>query len=425
MLALWKKELKSVLFWLSIAIGLSFMVGHFLLMAFLICLGGLTRQIRFISRLERWLSTGARGKSPKACGIWEDVYYHFARLKKAEKRRKKELAKRIEQFRKSTEALPDAAVVLNERDEIEWSNGAAREVLGLQKSDKGQRIPNLIRFPEFNQFIKSYDYSQCITIVSPINSNIVLDIRVVAYGKGLRLLLAHDVTQLKKMERMRKDFVANVSHELRTPLTVLKGYLETLTDFDNGLSPLHTTSFQQMLEQTERMQHLVDDLLLLTRLETQQKKSDCIDIPGLLTQICQEGEYLASVKQRIKLSLETSAKINGNEQELRSAFTNLVVNALKYSPEESLVKVRWHQDGDKVCMSVTDKGEGIAPADISRVTERFYRVDVKRSRKLSGTGLGLAIVKHVLMRHDAQLQIISELGKGSCFSCEFPQKRVC
>lgn len=422
---LWKKEIKSVLFWLAVATGLHFAIGHFFLMVFLICAGLLIRQIRFINHLERWLRTGARAEQPKACGIWEDVYYHFLRLKKLEKRRRKELGKRIEQFRKSTEALPDAAVVLNAQDQIEWANAAAREVLGLKKSDKGQRIPNLVRFPEFNQFLKSNNYQQRLTISSPINSNIVLEIKVVSYGKGLRLLVAHDVTQLKKMERMRKDFVANVSHELRTPLTVLKGYLETLTDFDNGLSPLHTTSFQQMLQQTDRMQHLVDDLLLLTRLETQQKKSDCVDVPQLIKQICQEGDYLASVEQRIELSLETTAKIKGNEQELRSAFTNLVINALKYSAEDTLVKVRWYQQGDKLCMSVEDKGEGIAAADIPRVTERFYRVDVKRSRKLSGTGLGLAIVKHVLMRHDAQLQIVSELGKGSCFSCEFSQKRVC
>lgn len=422
---LWKKEIEAVVYWLLLASFLSLAVGHFSTMVFLICLGELIRQIRFINQLEKWLRQGAKGKSPKSCGVWEDIYYHFLRLKKNNRQQKKELAKRLEQFRKSTGALPDAAVVLNAQDEIEWENAAARDMLGLKKSDKGQRIPNLIRFPEFNQFLKAKDYSQYLTIVSPINSNIILEIKVVSYGKGLRLLLAHDVTQLKKMERMRKDFVANVSHELRTPLTVLKGYLETLTDFDNGLSPLHTTSFQQMLEQTDRMQHLVDDLLLLTRLETKQKKSDCVDVPKLLRQICQEGEYLASVKQRIELSLETQAKVTGDEEELRSAFTNLVVNALKYSPEESLVKVRWHQNAGKAWMSVTDKGEGISLVDIPRVTERFYRVDVKRSRKLSGTGLGLAIVKHVLMRHDAQLQIVSELGKGSCFSCEFPPKRIC
>jgi two-component system, OmpR family, phosphate regulon sensor histidine kinase PhoR len=423
--SLWKKEIKSVLLWLCLALALSVVIGHFFEMAFLICLGFLSKQIRFISQLEYWLSTGAKAKPAKVYGIWGDIYYHFAKIKRAEKKRRKELAKRIDQFRKSTEALPDAAVVLNEIDEIEWTNIAAREVLGLEKTDKGQRILNLIRFPEFIQYIKNRDYSQTMTILSPVNHHIVLEIRVVPYGKGLRLLLAHDITQLKNIERMRKDFVANVSHELRTPLTVLKGYLETLTDFDNGLSPLYTTSFQQMQEQTERMQHLVDDLLLLTRLETSQKKSDCVDIVTLLKQICQEGECLANSASRIELSLETEVKLNGNEQELRSAFTNLVVNALKYSPEDSPVKVRWYQNADKICLSVIDQGEGIAPADISRVTERFYRVDVKRGRKLSGTGLGLAIVKHVLMRHDAQLQISSELGKGSCFSCEFPAKRGC
>jgi two-component system, OmpR family, phosphate regulon sensor histidine kinase PhoR len=314
---------------------------------------------------------------------------------------------------------------LNLQNEIEWANSAARTVLGLKKSDKGQRIPNLIRFPEFNQFLKSGDYSQHLTITSPINGNIVLDIKIVNYGKDLRLLLAHDVTQLKKVEKMRKDFVANVSHELRTPLTVLKGYLETLMDFDEELSPVCLSSFQQMREQTERMQHLIDDLLLLARLETQQKTAESVDICRLLQQICQEGEYLSNVNQRIVLQLETAVKISGNEQELRSAFTNLVVNALKYSPEESLVTVRWYQDGEKVCLSVADQGEGISAADIPRLTERFYRVEVKRNRKQNGTGLGLAIVKHVLMRHDAQLQIQSELDQGSCFTCEFPLSRRC
>ncbi len=425
MLAAWRYELGYGLLWGLIASLLAVFIGHFLIMVLLIVTGLLIRQIRFATYLEYWLRSGATGKPPNASGVWEDIYYHLLRLKKRDKRRKKELAKRIEQFRKSTEALPDAAVVLGLEDEIEWSNSAARLVLGLKKSDKGQRIPNLIRFPEFNQFLKSKDYTGQLTIASPVNPAIVLEIKIVTYARGLRLLLAHDVTQLKKMERMRKDFVANVSHELRTPLTVLKGYLETLTDFDNGLSPLYTNSFEQMRQQTDRMQHLVDDLLLLTRLETQQRKSDCVNVAQLLQQICQEGDYLAAVNQRVELCLETDKKIHGNEQELRSAFTNLVVNALKYSAEETLVKVRWYLQEDKICLSVEDKGEGIAAHDIPRITERFYRVDVKRSRKLSGTGLGLAIVKHVLMRHDGQLLIDSELGKGSCFCCQFPAQRLC
>jgi two-component system phosphate regulon sensor histidine kinase PhoR len=222
---------------------------------------------------------------------------------------------------------------------------------------------------------------------------------------------------------MRKDFVANVSHELRTPLTVLKGYLETLQDIDDGYSPVLTSSLHQMHGQTERMQHLIDDLLLLTRLESQQRKTACVNIPDLLRQICHEGDTLSA--RSVELTLETDSNIMGDEQELRSAFTNLLGNAIKYSPEDSLVKVRWYQRQDAMILSVTDQGEGIAKSEINRITERFYRVEVKRPVKVSGTGLGLAIVKHVLMRHDAYLSIESELGKGSCFSCHFPMKRVC
>src|SRR5664280_2237637 len=320
---------------------------------------------------------------------------------------------------------PDAAVVLGVHDEIDWANKAAREVFGLHQSDKGQRIPNLIRFPEFIRYLKSGNYKEAVTLPSPVDNRTTLEVRIVPYGAGLRLLLAQDVTQLKKMERMRKDFVANVSHELRTPLTVLKGYLETLQDLDDGHSTLLTSSFQQMQGQTERMQHLVDDLLLLTRLETQQKKSRCVDVPALLSQICKEGDALENASRRIELTLETTVHIVGDEQELRSAFTNLLGNALKYSPENSVVKVRWYQDKGSIVLAVEDQGEGIAQTDIPRVTERFYRIETKRLKKVNGTGLGLAIVKHVLMRHDAHLNITSELGKGSSFSCHFPVGRLC
>ena len=331
----------------------------------------------------------------------------------------------INQFRRSTEALPDAAVVLGVNDEIDWANKAARQVFGLKMSDKGQRIPNLIRFPEFIRYLKAENYKESVVVPSPIDNRIILEIRIVPYGAGLRLLLAQDITQLKKMERMRKDFVANVSHELRTPLTVLKGYLETLQDMDDGQSPLLTSSFQQMQGQTERMQHLVDDLLLLTRLETQQKKTECVDVPSLLHQVCTEGDTLGNAAGRIQLTVETNANIVGEEQELRSAFSNLVTNALKYSPDNLPILVRWYRTKESVILDITDQGEGISKADIPRVTERFYRVETKRSKKVNGTGLGLAIVKHVLMRHDADLSITSELGKGSCFSCLFPVNRIC
>ncbi len=424
-MGIWHREIITVFLLLLVTTVVGVMTKLFLPLLFLLMLAIIMRQVIQITRFERWISTGGRGKAPKMSGIWEEIYYHIYRLKKNDKRRKKKLSKMINQFRQSTEALPDAAVVLGIHDEIDWANKAARDVFGLKASDKGQRIPNLIRFPEFIQYLKVGDYKECVILPSPVDHHMTLQVRIVPYGAGLRLLLAQDVTQLKKMERMRKDFVANVSHELRTPLTVLKGYLETLQDLDDEQSPLLTTSFQQMQGQTERMQHLVDDLLLLTRLETQQKKSQCVDVPALLSQICKEGDALENAERRIQLTLESTAHIMGDEQELRSAFTNLLGNALKYSPGDSLVKVRWYQTKTAIILVVEDQGEGIEKANIPKITERFYRVETKRLKKVNGTGLGLAIVKHVLMRHDADLIINSEIGKGSSFSCRFPVSRLC
>jgi len=422
----WQKEIRTLLLLLLPVSIVGGVTGFFLPLIFLLTVGLLIGQIIQVTRFEKWVRKGGKGQYPNTKGIWEEIYYHVYRIKKNEKRRKKKLSKIIDQFRQSTEALPDAAVVMSANDEIEWINKAAQEVLGLQQSDKGQRIPNLIRFPEFIRYLKFGDYSESVILPSPVNNRITLSIRIVSYGPGLRLLLAQDVSQLKKMERMRKDFVANVSHELRTPLTVLKGYLETLQDLDQGDSPLLADSIRQMQGQTERMQHLVDNLLLLTHLETQQIKSECVDIPAMLSQICNEGDALKNAsRQRIQLTLEIDSHIYGEKHELRSAFTNLLGNALKYSPEDSVVRVRWYRTEDSLLLDVMDQGEGIAVADIPRITERFYRVEVKRSKKVNGTGLGLAIVKHVMMRHDAVLHIASELGKGSCFSCRFPIGRVC
>ncbi len=424
-MGIWKKELGVALLLLFVAILAGAITGLFFPLIFLWLASLLIWQIVQISRFERWISQGGRGKYPKTQGIWEDIYYHVYLIKKSEKKRKKKLGKIIDQFRKSTDALPDAAVVLGKHDEIEWANSAAKNVLGLQTSDRGQRIPNLIRFPIFVRYLKSGQFNESVTMPSPVHSHITLSVRVVSYGAGLRLLLAQDVTQLRKMEQMRKDFVANVSHELRTPLTVLKGYLETLQDMEEPLSPLLSHSFQQMQEQTERMQHLVDDLLLLSNLETQPKKTQCVNVPELVDKICRESSNLQQYAGRSVLTLDTDARIYGDENELRSAFSNLLGNALKYSPAQSIVKIRWRKTAQSVILDVTDEGEGIAEIEIPRITERFYRIDIKRPDKIPGTGLGLAIVKHVLLRHDAQLIIASELHKGSTFSCSFPLTRLC
>lgn len=421
----WKREINIVIALISLALTLSFFVGHLNNILLVMTLFLLVRQTRAINEFERWLSQGAFTDKRNRKGIWGDIYYHIWKLKKTEKRRKKKLSKMIDRFRKSTDALPDAAVVLGEHAEIEWTNRAAREILGLKKSDKGQRIPNLVRTPQFIQYLKNNDYQQKICIPSPVNENIILQISIVPYGAGMRLLLAQDVTQIKKMERMRTDFVANVSHELRTPLTVLKGYVEALQEMDD-VSANYARSFASMATQTERMQNLIDDLLLLARLETKEKKAECVDMHALLTQICKESDLLEKDERRIELNMTSNANLHGDAQELQSAFTNLLVNALKYSPVTSPVKVGWHQKPDgSLYLEVEDFGEGISGADIPRITERFYRAETKRKQKISGTGLGLAIVKHVLVRHDAKLEIDSQLGKGSRFRCVFSAQRAC
>lgn len=422
-MGIWQREIITYLLLFLVICIIGLFSKLFLPLTLVLVTIFLGQHLYQLNRFERWLRTGAQGDYPKTTGVWEEVYYHVHQMKKNSKRRKKKLSKMVDKFRESTEALPDAAVVLSAGDEIEWANKAAREVLGLLPSDKGQRIQNLIRFPEFIYYLKSKQYDDPVILPSPLNNRMLLAVRIINYGAGLRLLLAQDVTQLKQMERMRKDFVANVSHELRTPLTVLRGYLETLEDMDDGESALLTSSVRNMQGQTERMQHLVDDLLLLAHLETKNKKHEIIDIPKLLNQICHENEATLEVG-RIELILDSDAHLLGEENELRSAFTNLLGNALKYSPDDTPVKIHWYQNEDGLFLDVIDQGEGLTTADISRVTERFYRVETKRDKKINGTGLGLAIVKHVLMRHDAQLVIRSELGKGSCFQCAFPLKRL-
>jgi len=420
----WNSDVLRLLLAVLLAAIVSIFSGHFLYLLLLICIIYILRQAILLNQIKHWLQSGAKAAPPSHSGIWDEIYYQIFRIKKSNKKRKKRLSRIIEQFRKSTAALPDAIVVLGEYDEIIWFNNAAKPILGLKKRDKGQRIPNLIRMPAFIEFLGEKDPGAILNIKSPANEQVTLQIKIVSYDSNAHLLVAHDISYLKNIERMRKNFVDNISHELRTPLTVLKGYLETLEDLDDEHSPLLTHSLQQMNNQTLRMQCLVDDLLLLANLETKKIHHQCIEIPLLLTQLCQEVGTLESFN-RVELFVDSKINILGNKQELHSAFSNLIVNALKYSPEDSIVTIQWYQSGQSLVLDITDQGEGIAETEIPKITERFYRIDIQRKLEKKGTGLGLAIVKHVLVRHNAQLKISSQLGKGSCFSCIFPKQQFC
>lgn len=423
MLSPWRSESYWLLWLTFVGLFAGKLTGGYLPAIGLCVLIYLGRHLAQINRLLLWLRGG--GKIPQGSGIWEEINYLIYRLRRRNKTRKKRLLRMLERFRTATAALPDATVVLGPRDEIDWFNEAAGSLLGLRKSDLGQQVVNLVRYPRFADFLRSSEYHSTLNMPSPANEKNQLEIRIVPYGDDLRLLIAQDVTQLRFMERVRSDFVANVSHELRTPLTVLKGYLETLGDEHPPLPERYGKIFRRMEEQTERMQNLVDGLLSLTRLESgggsPQRE---VDVGALLRAICEEYGLISPTHAELELRLEAAAGLMGSEAELRSAFSNLIGNALKYTPAEGRITVGWREQDGGLVAEVADNGPGIAEEHLPRLTERFYRVEPDDGRRRGGAGLGLAIVKHVLSRHDAELKISSSPGKGSRFSCHFPAKRV-
>ncbi len=384
-------------------------------------------QLRHLARFERWLAERPKGYPKAPPGLWEEVYSHVHRLQQRHKKRKKRLAALLNRFQESTAAMPDATVVLDAQGRIEWFNRAAAHLLGLrQPQDRGQRIHNLLRSPEFTAYITGGDYHTPLVMPAPAQPDRTLSVHVVPYGKDQRLLIARDVTRMQRLERIRRDFVTNVSHELRTPLTVIRGYLESLQD-DPDCRDACGPALATMGQQAQRMQHIVEDLLLLSRLESAQPQDDPqpVAVPGLLRALLEDARLLARDKgHHITLECDEALHLRGNEKELYSAFSNLVFNAVKYTPEGGHIRLRWFQDEDGAKFQVQDDGIGIPPHAIPRLTERFYRVDVDRSRASGGTGLGLAIVKHVLKRHDARLAVESEVDKGSTFTCVFPPDRV-
>lgn len=388
----------------------------------------LARHLFFANRLLRWLRSGKSSQLPQGDGVWEEIYYLIFRVRRRNKHRKKQLLKMLDRFRTATAALPDATVLLGARHQIEWFNDSAAQLLGLRKTDVGQQINNLVRSPTFGHYLAGKDPGGTMAMPSPADESRELEVRIVPYGDAKsRLLVARDVTQLRVMERVRSDFVANVSHELRTPLTVLRGYIEACGDNADEFPESYRKMFRRIEEQTSRMQHLINDLLVLTRLESSPQNSaqSRVNIAELVRSVGEEAELLAEGGPELEILIQSSAAVWGAEQELRSAFSNLIVNAMKYTPVKGKVTVRWCDDQDGGArLDVEDTGPGISAEHLSRLTERFYRVDVAGCRSKSGSGLGLAIVKHALSRHDAVLQITSTVGQGSCFCCCFPSSRV-
>ena len=418
---------RSEFFWLLVIAIAGLFVGKvsgfYFFSLFLCVVAYLIRHIYYINRIAQWLRNG--GKIPQSSGIWDEIYYLIYRLRRRNKSRKKRLLAMLERFRTATAALPDATVVLGPGDEIDWFNEAAERLLGLRKGDIGQQIGNLLRNPKFGEFLGGSNYEATVNIPSPVLDKGQLEIRIVSYGGDLRLLIAQDVTRVRFMEKVRSDFVSNVSHELRTPLTVLRGYLETLGDAGDELPMHYQKIIRRMDEQTTRMQRLIDGLLSLTKLETGTlAPSKKVGSAMFVNSVCDEARLLTEGGQILNVYLESSADLLGAESELRSALSNLVLNALKYTQGNGIISVRWRDEAGGAVLEVEDNGPGIAAEHLPRLTERFYRAEPGKRDGNKGIGLGLAIVKHVMTRHEGELKVTSVLGVGSCFSCRFPEKRL-
>lgn len=387
---------------------------------------------RELGRLLRWLRDRKACEPPEHAGLFEDLTLEIDYLRERHKKRKKKLASYLKQFQQATRALPDATVVLDTHDEVRWANGAARRDLGVcWPEDVGQRITNLVRTPELRGYMDSArdEEGRSLEIVCPMDAERHLSILTAPYGNDQRILVARDVTDLHRANQIRSDFVANVSHELRTPITVFRGYLETLLGQAGQGPPAWRGAFEQMASHADRMQNLVQELLLLSSLEAENRVREphTVDVPALVGDLHERARELSRDLAHIfSLEIDGSLYVVGSRDELYSAFSNLLYNAVQYTPAPGVIRVRWYRDEAGAHFSVEDNGIGIAPEHIPRLTERFYRVDPSRARVngAGGTGLGLAIVKHVLARHDATLFISSRSGEGSLFRADFPHSAI-
>ncbi|GAC1405782.1 MAG: phosphate regulon sensor histidine kinase PhoR [Burkholderiaceae bacterium] len=376
-------------------------------------------QLHYLYLLAGWLDDPGGIRLPDGWGAWTDIFSRLYRLRRDDERNRTELTEWLARFRQAMSLLPDGVVIMDDVLFMEWCNPAAERHLGLKDDrDTGMRVTNLIRNPDFIDYIILGRYEQPLTLSLRERQLIV---QIIPFENRRQILVTHDATEHKRIEMMRRDFIANASHELRTPLTVINGFLEIASaqpSLDPGVRSAH---LRLMTEQGQRMQNLVDDMLTLTRLESVDYplRLERVDMSNMLEQVLQEARALSAGEHTLHLT-NNAPDIRGSTDELRSAFGNLASNAVRYTPAGGHITITWQMGKGGPQFSVQDTGIGIRAEHLSRLTERFYRVDKSRSRETRGTGLGLAIVKHVLLRHDAQLAIESQPGLGSNFCVRFP-----
>lgn len=418
-------ELQRIAVMLVICSAIGFFSHAYSLWMLLGCGAYILWMLWQMRRLNQWLLKPNAERPPEASGIWGQIFDNIDQLQRDQRLEQDKLRAVIERVQEISSALKDGLIIVDAHGHLDFWNPAAQRMLGFHSRDQGQSIINFIRHPQFVAYFEEGNYGHPLEIPSPRFPTKQLQLQVTPFGKEERLILVRDVTQLHNLEKMRQDFIANVSHELRTPLTVISGYLETLAD-SNSL-PGWSKPLTQMQQQSQRMSLLINDLLMLSSLETTEagQNHQPIDLERLLAQVKQEADVVCREKQQhLTLVCNNTTSplwLTGNEKELHSAFSNLVINAIKYTQPEGRITLLLWQDQRHIYVSVSDNGAGIEPQHLPRLTERFYRVEASRNSGTGGTGLGLAIVKHVLLRHYAELKITSEPGKGSVFTCIFNQ----
>jgi len=375
--------------------------------------------------VERALRSGDFAQERYGSNFWSRAFAHVGRLQKRGQKHKRRYRRLLKEVRESTNAMPDGAIILSDAGEIVLCNPAAEALVGFgSRDDRGQRVEHLLRDPAFVQYLRAENFAEGVEIASPLRDGDWLYCRVVPYGEKQRLLLIRDVTERVRLNKMRRDFVANVSHELRSPLTVISGYLDTLTT-DPEVPEDWRRPLGQMQSQAVRMTSIISELMELSRLETAGAavEDEDVDVPAIIARVAQTYEDRTDAPA-IQVDIQATAHLTGSAGEIESVISNLVSNAVRHTPAEGEVTVCWSANQAEAILSVRDTGEGIPADHVPRVTERFFRVDKGRARDDGGVGLGLAIVKYALSRHQGELEIDSVLDKGSTFTCRFPAVRV-
>jgi len=402
----------AVVWWMGgMVAGLLFAVGALVVALFM--------QLRYLHELGEWLVDPHSSRLPDGWGAWTDVFARLYRLRREDERHQAEMAEWLARFREAMQLLPEGVAIMDDVLFLEWCNEAAERHLGLTMArDKGLRVTNLVRHPEFIDYVILGRYEQPLTLSFRGRK---LECRIIPFENRRQILVTHDATDTERIEAMRRDFIANASHELRTPLTVIVGFLEIAMS-DPGLdAATRIAHLDLMTEQAHRMQRLIGDMLTLSRLESDEfpLKRERVDMRAMVESVASETRALSGGRHQVAVEID-GPDVMGSLEELRSAFANLASNAVRYSPNGGTIRLKWARGEDNLQFSVTDCGIGIEPIHISRLTERFYRVDKSRSRETQGTGLGLAIVKHVLLRHGGRLIISSVPGQGSTFTACLP-----